>query len=140
MAEKVLNGQTKYLITMERIDLKTVDLKHQQITKVIDFYISIEDDYIEYVLNFYSDVPVDKEDESLGWVNERTKAKIIAFKSFISGFQVERSEFNNAFRVDILVTGFSTDVSVFFKTDAEANNFYEKLCKWKLTTKIYEQL
>ena len=123
---------------MERIELKFVNLRNQEITKQIDGGITLYDDVLHYRHKFRASEPIDSDDKLKGWEEVKNQFERIISRDRVACLDLEfiqATEANqnqeNRWMVTIVCDGASVEVKVYFETEPEAKIVYNKLVSWK---------
>lgn len=118
------------MTVIEKINIKPVSLEDQKLTDVTELFIEIRDNSLYYSCRFYADEPKNPDDKELGWNNVFNRFRTIASKDKIAGIELNYLPNARKWGVYIMVTGFTSDIKVFFKKESEANAVLEKLHAW----------
>lgn len=114
------------------IELKAISLSNQKILEDRGCFIELNDDHIKYVMKFLADEPVNADDKEQGWENIENDFVIIGLKRNISGCERILCRKPTRWRVMFMMVGFAEDIRVYFKKQAEADDFFAKVQTWLL--------
>lgn len=118
------------MITVEKINISSLDLENQKITDFTELSLEIRDNSVMYAARFYADEPKDENDKELGWHNVFNSFNVIAAKKNIAGIEKSYVCHAKKWAVYIFVDGFANDLKMYFKREGEAQNVFDKLHKW----------
>lgn len=117
------------MIVIDRINIKPIELENQKIKECTEFYLELRDNSIEYCGRFYADEPNDENDKSLGWDSVFNCFKTVARKSNVAGIEKTYTKYNY-WGIYITISGFASDMKLFFKRESEAQEVFDKLHTW----------
>ena len=120
--------------SLEKIELKEISLSKQKMTNWNGAYIELFDNYIKYFISFYADEP-DKNDEHMPWINVFNKYDIVAKRECMVGLQKDYLPKEKIWTVQIVMSGFATDLKMYTKRESEAQELYDKLFDYIFKTK-----
>ena len=113
----------------EKIPIIPIALEYQKPTEIQDCFVEFHEKYLYYRMRFFADEPVIDEDKDSGWSNRFNSFDTYVDKEKISG--IERCfTTNKKWGVYIIISGFATDLKIFFKKENEAVEFADKIVKW----------
>lgn len=119
---------------MERIDFEITQLSAEKPQEVIEAYIALHDDYIEYNVKYYSD----EKDEDLGIWNKGTYHEHIDIgaKEAVKGVQLSYRNKLDQWKVLISINGVSEDFFVMFENEEKAKTLFYKIKEWKFPSSV----
>lgn len=118
------------MTVIERINIAPVSLEDQKITDSSELFIEIRDNSLYYSCRFYADEPKNPEDKAIGWDNVFNRFRTIAQREKIAGIELQYLPNAKKWGVYIMVNGFASDMKLFFKKEADANDMFDKLHAW----------
>lgn len=118
------------MTVIERINIDPVNLEDQKITECEELFLEIRDNSLYYSCRFYADEPKNPDDKELGWNNIFNRFRTIASKDKIAGMELCYLSKAKKWGVYIMVSGFASDMKVFFKKESDANSLHDKLHAW----------
>lgn len=95
-----------------------------------DCYIEQFNNCLHYVVDFIAEEPINKDDEQLGAEEVHNSFDIWITKYSIAGIEKAVTE-SGKWKIDIVVSGFAEDVTVFFNTEKAAKALHNWLVKWR---------
>lgn len=120
------------MTTIEKINIPAIDLQNQTITDTDLAEISLElrDNSVVYSAQFYADEPKSENDKALGWENVFNSFKTVASKQNVAGIEISWLNHATKWSVLIIVNGFNNDIKMYFESEGEAQNVFDRLHKW----------
>lgn len=113
----------------EKIVFTPIPLKFQKPTDVRDCYLELLDGRCKYYAEFYADEPIIADDADSGFHSVYNKYEIVALKRNIAGIEKSFTS-DKKWVVYIIVSGFNSDIKVFFKLQSQAQELFDKIENW----------
>lgn len=120
------------MMPLEKISIQPIRLKNQKPTEVRECFIELFSTHFRFRMSFIAEEPVDTEDESLGWKDGvRNDYDIVCLKSQVAGIEKSLTA-DEKWGVYIFCPVFPDHVRVYFRTEAPAQQLFDKLNNWIL--------
>lgn len=119
---------------MSKIYFKPTTLEEQfptQIDPELNF-LELNDNHLIWRVKFFADEPVNPGDKSMGLKNELNDYYILAKREKVSGVEKSIMVGGKRWVIAIILTGFGSDIKIYFAKEQEAENMRDKICKWIL--------
>lgn len=120
------------MTVIEKINIPALDLQNQIITDtdLAELSLEIRDNSVMYSVQLYADEPKSENDKALGWENVFNSFKTVASKHNVAGLEISWLNHATKWSVFIIVSGFNNDIKMYFESESEAQNVFDKLHKW----------
>lgn len=108
-----------------------IPLKYQKPTEIKECFIELFDNYLHFKLEFFADEPIIDEDVESGWESVLNSFEWTVIKKNIAGLEKSQTK-DKKWKVLIIISGFSNDLKVYFKSHTAAQELFDKLDDWLL--------
>lgn len=120
----------------ETIKIIPCSLENQKPTTVYNCFLELTDTHIQYKVHFLATEPVDENDKGLGLQeNVINYFDIIALKGNIAGVELSVTVKGKRWCVAVIISGFGSDLKVYFRTKESAEELFTKIKSWVLNAK-----
>lgn len=116
-----------------RTEIALVNLRHQRVVETRESFINLEPDHLEFKLDFDSEVPVNFEDEALGYKSESTYYHASVPRTKVVTIEMTNMSNPSRYVVTIIVGG-GDDIKLYFKPSErdKAEKLRQDLVEWLL--------
>jgi len=114
-----------------RIDIDLTTLDNERPTEVIECYLLLEENHLNYKLEYYADIR-DSEDEAMPFEKDvyHCLDEIIG-KDAISGVYLSWRRKLEQWKILISATGLTDDIYMMFTDAVKAKSIFKKIKEWK---------
>jgi hypothetical protein len=110
-----------------KILIKLFDLPNEKMSEVNECFVELGESYLLFHADYYSTVPKNQDDHSLGWKDRYQKFSIKVRRSNIMSVELEWLEESEMYSVVIEIEGYPVSIRFYFKKESEAKVMRDKL-------------
>jgi hypothetical protein len=117
-------GENKIIVT-------PIALRNQKPTDIKECYVELKDNHLIYKTEFWADEPIIADDPESGWEQVFNSYEWTVMKRNVAGLEKSFTK-DKKWGVYIAISGFEYDLKTYYRTQAAAQEFYDKIHQWLL--------
>lgn len=115
----------------DKILITPIALRNQRPNDIKECYVELNDDHLIYKIEFWADEPAITDDPDSGWESVFNSYTWTVMKRNIAGLELSFTK-DEKWAVYILIAGFANDLKTYYRSQAAAQKFHDKIQQWLL--------